>query len=116
MSQSLNPGWGELSPEAEKAVRNSAGMTNVWASRLSFQLARTKDQAILSWPDYGGQPHRAKMRNWIAQNLPEFKFNNQLNRFEAPLDQLQAAADLLPELNVSPGAREYLLQEKENAE
>ncbi len=108
--------WGELSPEADKAVRNSAAMTDVWASRLSFQLARTHDLAILTWPDYGGKAHRAKMRRWLTKHLPTFQFNNHLNRFEAPLDQTLAAADLLPALNVSQGAREYLLDQKENAE
>ena len=115
MTDTLEINWASLSPEAEKAARESAGMSNLWASRLSCDLARTQDLAILAWPSYGGKPHRAKVRRWIAEHLPQFQFNNKLNRFEAPLDQIAAAADLLPEHNVSQGAREYLLHHKETA-
>ena len=116
MTDTLEINWTGLSPEAEKAAEQSHAMSNVWASRLSCQVARTQDMAILLWPDYGGRDHRANVRRWITQHLPAFTFNPKLNRFEAPLDQLQAAADLVPDHNVSQGARQYLLTEKETAE
>ena len=116
MTDSAEINWTGLSPEAEKAVANSRGMSRVWASRLSCQVARTHDVAILLWPDYGGRDHRAHVRRWITEHLPAFKFNNKRNRFEAPLDQLHAAAALVPDRNVSQGARDYLLTAKENAQ
>jgi len=108
MPYTLATGWGELSPEAQKAAEHSQAMSNIWDSRLSCRLSRTNDKAILQWPDYGGRRHRGIVRRWITKELPVFQFNDKRNWFEAPLDQLSAAAALLPEYNVSQGVREYL--------
>jgi hypothetical protein len=97
---------GNLSPEAEKAQREAAGRMRGWWPWLH----RTSTKAILKRPRNGGRRHRRAFAQWVAENLPEFRFNYKRNWWEADLTNLSKAYDVLsPDgVNISDGARDYL--------
>jgi hypothetical protein len=105
--------WTELSPEAAKARRQGQARARLWDMRLSPRLARTANLAVILRPEYGGRKRQADLAQWIRTRLPQFQFDASLNRWEAPLSELAAAAAVLrlagmPEANVSPGVRQML--------
>ena len=76
-------------------------------------LARTTTQAIVQRPS-GGRRTRVYFADTMRRILPQFKFNPERDRWEAPLDQLPAAYTALASItsdsyvNLSSGARECL--------
>jgi hypothetical protein len=97
-----------LSPEAEKAQREATGRMRGWWPWLK----RTSTKAIVTRPRNGGRRHQKAFAQWVAENLPDFRFNSRRNWWEADLANLPKAYEILsPDgVNVSDGAR-GLLQE-----
>ena len=94
-----------LSPEAEKAQQAGAARARAYWPRL----ARTSSLAVILRPLSGGRRYHRQFAQGVARALPQFKFNGKANRWEAPLDELEAAyKTLAPTVNVSPGALEIL--------
>jgi len=103
----------DLSPAAEKAKQGAAGNDRAWRAQLSPRLARTATCTVILRPEFGGRQRRAAWAAWIGRNLPEFKFDRRLNRWQAPLDALAHAAEALlaegvPDCNLSDGVLEVL--------
>jgi hypothetical protein len=99
-------GGGNLSPEAEKAQRDAAGRMRGWWPWLK----RTSAKAIVTRPRNGGRRHQKAFAQWVAENLPDFRFNSKRNWWEADLADLPKAYEILsPDgVNVSDGVRDYL--------
>jgi len=69
---------------------------------------------FLTRPHRGGRQHQRAVANWIRDNLPMFKFNSRLNRWEAPLEELQSAVETFDGgCTLSQGVKEYLTLESE---
>lgn len=103
--------WTAYSPEAVKAMQAADSRRLLWSMRLSCRLARTSNSAVLMWPDCGGARHRDTVRRWIAKRLPMFTFDSRRNYWTAPLAAIADAAPLLPEANISSGARQWLQEQ-----
>jgi hypothetical protein len=96
----------DLSPEAAKAQFEAAGRMRGWWPWLK----RTSTKAILKRPRNGGYKHRKAFAQWVAENLTDFRFNSKRNWWEASLDYLPKAYEILrPDgVNVSDGVQDYL--------
>lgn len=98
-----------LSPEAARARYDAGIRDSMWTKNLSPSLARTASHAIIQRPEYGGRKRQRAWANWLAENLPQFTFNSKRGWWQAPLSELGAAVEALPEgASRSAGVREYM--------
>lgn len=72
-------------------------------------LERTETKAIVRRPRSGSRWGFAK---FMAVKLPQFRFNNKQDWWEAGLEELGRAEDALKPVRLSDGAREYLNEEE----
>lgn len=90
-------GWGYCKASVEQA-RHEASFWWPW-------LGRTETKAIVKRPRSGS---RRGFARFMAEKLPQFRFNNKRDWWEAGLEELGRAEKALKPLNLSDGAREYL--------
>ncbi len=97
------------SPEAQRAQYDAGIRDREWTRNLSPSLARTANYAIIQRPEFGGRKRQRAWADWLKVNLPQFTYDARRGWWQAPLAELVAAAEALPEgASRSKGVREYL--------
>lgn len=96
-------GW-KSDLRAEKAAENAAIRQTFWWPWVGC----TKTKAIVRRPHHGG---RRDFAAYMKKALPQFRFNNKRDWWEAELEELNPAYELLKPARLSDGAQAYLEEE-----
>lgn len=92
--------WGDCKASVDEAWHR-AKMWWPW-------LGRTETKAIVKRPRQGSKRGFA---GFMANKLPQFRFNNKRDWWEAELGEMGRAEKALKPVRLSDGAREYLSEE-----
>jgi hypothetical protein len=101
----------DLSPEAARAVRESAARHRLYARAHRVTLARNATRAIIIRPSWDGKQHQREVADWIKANLPNYTFRSERNWWEGPLELLPDTYEKLKQhdmVTLSDGAQRYL--------